>query len=333
MSADVAARNFSLTTGCVSASSVVSHTEPHHTPSAPRARAAAIWRPSAIPPAASTGVGATASTTCGTSTIVPISPVCPPASEPWAMTRSTPAACWRSAWTTVPTRPATITPRSWASATRKSGAGPRALATRRTFGWAHTMSSRRCPLSWENPITSSPPCPDSSTPFADASSLGSSSTPYLAIRSSTNRRCSSGISVGQRLARHAALLDARVLRRHDDVDAVGLVADVLVDPVQLDLELLGREGDGAEHAEPARLAHRGDDVAAVAEGEDRELDAEAVAERGAHVAIIAPPPARARAAASGDVRWSGRSGCRRRAAARAPRSRAPRCASRARRRA
>ena len=41
MSADVAARNFSFTTGCVSASSVVSHTEPHHTPCAPSASDAA----------------------------------------------------------------------------------------------------------------------------------------------------------------------------------------------------------------------------------------------------------------------------------------------------
>ena len=65
-----------------------------------------------------------------------------------------------------------------------------------------------------------------------------------------------------------------VLRRHDDVDAVRLAVDVLVDPVELDLELLGRERERAEHAEPAGLAHRGDDVAAVAEGEDRELDPE-----------------------------------------------------------
>ena len=69
-----------MTTGWVSASSVVNQTDPHHTPCAPRARAAATWRPSAIPPAASTGTGATASTTWGTSTMVPISPVCPPAS-------------------------------------------------------------------------------------------------------------------------------------------------------------------------------------------------------------------------------------------------------------
>ncbi len=52
VSRDVAARNFCFTAGWVSASSVVSQTEPHHTPSAPRARAAAICRPLPMPPAA-----------------------------------------------------------------------------------------------------------------------------------------------------------------------------------------------------------------------------------------------------------------------------------------
>ena len=52
--------------------------------------------------------------------------------------------------------------------------------------------------------------------------------------------------------------------------------------MQLDLELLGREADGAEHAEAAGLGDGGDDVAAVGEGEDRELDAELVAEGGVH---------------------------------------------------
>ena len=37
--------------------------------------------------------------------------------------------------------------------------------------------------------------------------------------------------------RQAALLDADVLGRHDDVDTVRAVADMVVDPVQLDLEL------------------------------------------------------------------------------------------------
>ena len=71
---------------------------------------------------------------------------------------------------------------------------------------------------------------------------------------------------------------ALVLAGDDDVDAVGLVADVLVDPLQLDLELLGGEADGAEHAEAAGLGDGDDDVTAVGEGEDRELDAEVVAE-------------------------------------------------------
>ena len=73
-----------------------------------------------------------------------------------------------------------------------------------------------------------------------------------------------------------------VLARDHEVDAVGVVADVLVDPAQLDLELLGREADRAEHAEAARLRHRDDHVAAVGEREDRELDVEPVAEVGVH---------------------------------------------------
>ena len=61
--------------GGASASSTVSQSEPVHTPCAPIASAAAIWLPLPMPPAASTGVGATASMTCGQSTMLPISPV------------------------------------------------------------------------------------------------------------------------------------------------------------------------------------------------------------------------------------------------------------------
>ena len=78
------------------------------------------------------------------------------------------------------------------------------------------------------------------------------------------------------------LAHALVLAGDDDVDAVGVLADVLVEPVELDLELLGREADGAEHAESAGVGHRRDDVAAMGEGEDRELDAEPVADLGVH---------------------------------------------------
>src|SRR5207247_6127586 len=72
----------------------------------------------------------------------------------------------------------------------------------------------------------------------------------------------------------------------DDVDAVRVLADVLVDPVELDGELFGREADGPEHAEPTRLADSGDHVAAVGESEDRELDAELVAEGRSHGVIL-----------------------------------------------
>jgi hypothetical protein len=82
------------------------------------------------------------------------------------------------------------------------------------------------------------------------------------------------------------LAHALVLPGDHEVDAVGLVADVLVDPLELDLELLGREADGAEHAEAARLRDGGHDVAAVGEGEDRELDAQAVAEIGVHGSVL-----------------------------------------------
>lgn len=66
------------------------------------------------------------------------------------------------------------------------------------------------------------------------------------------------------------------------VDAVGVVADVLVQPGQLDLELFGGESDGAEDAETAGVADRGRHVAAVGEGEDGELDPQPVADIGTH---------------------------------------------------
>jgi hypothetical protein len=83
--------------GGTSASCTVNHSEPVHTPCAPIASAAATCRPVPMPPAASTGVGATASITSGHSTTLPISPVCPPPSYPCAMMMSMPASRWERA--------------------------------------------------------------------------------------------------------------------------------------------------------------------------------------------------------------------------------------------
>ena len=116
MSRDVAASIFCTVCGAVSASSVVSHTEPVHAPSAPIATAAAICLPVTMPPAASTGVelpiAAKASSTSGISTSVVTSPQWPPASVPCATIRSTPAATCLTACSLAPTSAATGMPRS-----------------------------------------------------------------------------------------------------------------------------------------------------------------------------------------------------------------------------
>ncbi len=61
----------------------------------------------------------------------------------------------------------------------------------------------------------------------------------------------------------------------DKINAVGFAVDVLVQPVQLDLEALRRVTRGAQHAHAASLADFGDDVTAMAESEQRKFDAEA----------------------------------------------------------
>ncbi len=109
---------FSTTHGRVSDSATVSQIEPVHAPWAPRAMAAAIWRPRPMPPAARTATSAgTASTTSGTSTMVEISPQWPPASVPWAMRTSTPRSTLRSAWRGEPHSAPTSTPLEWAAST------------------------------------------------------------------------------------------------------------------------------------------------------------------------------------------------------------------------
>ena len=87
--------------------------------------------------------------------------------------------------------------------------------------------------------------------------------------------------LGEFIAGHIGV-HALVLVRDHDVHAVGMVADVLVDPGALDLQLFGREADRTEHPEAAGPADGDDDVAAVSERKDRELDAELVTERGVH---------------------------------------------------
>ena len=85
---------------------------PIWTASAPSINAAAMPRPSAIPPAAITGIE-TASTTCGTSVIVVASPMCPPDSMPSATTASAPLFSIRRACATEATTGITLMPASF----------------------------------------------------------------------------------------------------------------------------------------------------------------------------------------------------------------------------
>ena len=61
-----------------------------------------------------------------------------------------------------------------------------------------------------------------------------------------------------------------------------MIADVFVDPFELDLQLLGSEADSTEHAEAAGLAHGDHNIATVGEGEDRKLDTKLIANGGMH---------------------------------------------------
>ena len=75
------------------------------------------------------------------------------------------------------------------------------------------------------------------------------------------------------------LARGREVFRNQYVDTVGLAADMVVDPLQLLLDRLGREPGSAEHPETTGLADGRDHVAAMAEGDQRKLDAQHVADR------------------------------------------------------
>ena len=105
-----------LKLGCSGDSPLARKRVPSSTPSAPSASAAARPRPSAMPPAARTGTGATASTTIGTSAMLACQPTWPPPSVPCAMMTSAPAVAARTASGTPPAMNVTLQPASWARA-------------------------------------------------------------------------------------------------------------------------------------------------------------------------------------------------------------------------
>ena len=69
---------------------------------------------------------------------------------------------------------------------------------------------------------------------------------------------------------------------NQQVDTERLSVDTLVDPVQLDSQLLRIQADRAEDAESPSIRHLGDDIPAMRKGEKGKLDSEFSAEPRAH---------------------------------------------------
>ena len=112
---------------------------PHCTPSAPSMNAAAMPRPSAMPPAASTGI-CTASTTWGTRAIVVSSPTWPPDSVPSAITAVAPPRSTLRAMATEGTTGTTLMPASIHSGMYLPGR-PAPVVTTGTFSSATSFAT------------------------------------------------------------------------------------------------------------------------------------------------------------------------------------------------
>src|SRR5690606_14599515 len=83
-----------------------------------------------------------------------------------------------------------------------------------------------------------------------------------------------GGHLGGELLGGNVLGDATGVLRYQDVHAVGPAIGVCLDPVELDLQLLGGEAAAAQNAETAVAADRRNHVATMAEGEQRKLTAD-----------------------------------------------------------
>ena len=216
--------------------------------------------------------------TSGHSTSDPTSPVWPPPSVPWHTMKSRPASLWLMACLTDPARAPIIRPEACTSAMTSAGGVPRALAMSFTLSWRSAAASSGLPVASVQPII---PLRRWSGGGLGHAVLGQQAAGEAAVVLGHHR-----LELCLELHR-VHLAHALVLAGDDDVDAVGIVAHVLVQPFELDLELLGGEADGAEDADAAGVGHRGHDVAAVGEGEDGELDAESVADLGVHGCLLA----------------------------------------------
>ena len=118
---------------------VTRNREPICTPSAPISRAAAIARPSEIPPAASTGMGYLSLSTLESKAIVVRVPICPPPSMPSITIASAPEVAIRFASFTLGTTGITLIPALCIGSIQGTGL-PAPVVTNATFSLQTTSA-------------------------------------------------------------------------------------------------------------------------------------------------------------------------------------------------
>jgi hypothetical protein len=73
----------------------------------------------------------------------------------------------------------------------------------------------------------------------------------------------------------------------DQIYSEGLTVHLTPNPVNVDLQLIGREPRSAEYAHAASLSNGSNNIAAVRKGEDGEIDLKGFGDRGTHLALPA----------------------------------------------
>src|SRR5205085_9985164 len=91
------------------------------------------------------------------------------------------------------------------------------------------------------------------------------------------------------IAVDAPLVGARVLGGEQEVEPVGPAVGLLLDPREVDLQLVGGMAHRTQAAEPTGVGDGRHHVPAMAEGQDRELHAQHVADSGLHRFSSSPP--------------------------------------------
>ncbi|CAM5742615.1 hypothetical protein SALBM311S_07394 [Streptomyces alboniger] len=198
-----------------------------------------------------------------------ISPVWPPAWYPWATTMSMPASWCLRACRALPASAATSTSWSWARSTT-SGGGEAEGVGEQPYRIVEGDVELRMRAYLLHPAGDAPAGGLARGEFGYAV-LGEGVLDELPVPLGDHR-----LDVGLSDSLH-------LLRRHDDVETVGLAVDVRLDPVEVAFEVVGGGvADRAEHSEAAGPADGRGDGGERREAEDGVLDSQCLAQLRLH---------------------------------------------------